>query len=245
MKPMNLTGQVISGLEVLRRVENTKQGNTRWECKCVLCGKTKSVSGRNLVKQKTYGCGCDRVNKLIERNTRHGMSGTRIYKEYKNMQTRCTNKNRKEYESYGGRGISVCAEWSGENGFERFMRWSFDNGYDDGLSLDRIDVNGGYSPDNCRWITMKEQASNKRNSIRVTYRGETKTLKEWCELLSLNYNTLYSRLRSGWDIEKMFEQKLLNQDTYKEKCAEIGLSYNTFLWRKNKAKMPIEECLKT
>ena len=114
------------------------------------------------------------------------------------MKRRCLNKNDARYKDYGGRGITVCKEWLE---FLTFYNWASSAGYADGLSIDRIDNNKGYSPENCRWVTMSYQALNKRTNRNISFNGETKTIKEWSDIFGINYTTLKVRLDRGWDIE--------------------------------------------
>ena len=121
------------------------------------------------------------------------MTKTDIYKKWLQIKQRCLDKNYKAYQKYGAVGITICDEWKGN--FVAFMNWSYENGYKEGLSLDRIDNGKGYSPDNCRWITWKGQCNNRRSNIAVTYQGRTQTLKQWCDELGLNYRLIYQRMR--------------------------------------------------
>lgn len=123
------------------------------------------------------------------------MTKTRIYKIYKKMKSRCFNKNEERYKDYGGRGITVCDEWV--RSFESFYNWSMARGYTDKLTIDRIDVNGNYSPGNCRWSTVEEQQNNKRNSFRVSIDGENDTLSNMCKRFKVNYSTVYTRIKRG------------------------------------------------
>ena len=146
---------------------------------------------------------------------KHGLHGTRIYNIFNGMKGRCYCKEHFAYESYGGRGITVCDEW--RNSFQAFYDWAMSNGYRDDLTLDRINNDGNYEPLNCRWITMKEQCSNRRNNHLLTYKGETKTLTEWAELYGKSYVALFMRLKRGWSIEKAIETPLRgggNYETY-------------------------------
>lgn len=121
---------------------------------------------------------------------------------FSGMKTRCYNKNRKDYPRYGGRGIRVCDEWMDSNGFELFYQWSMLNGYDDSLTIDRIDGDGWYSPKNCRWASPSEQSSNRSNNHLIEYGGKTKTLKEWADTVGLRKDTLRRRIENyGWSIE--------------------------------------------
>lgn len=139
-------------------------------------------------------------------NFKHGKRNTNIYGVWQTMKTRCYNEHSEKYKNYGGRGITVCDEW--RNDFQAFYNWAINNGYDDNLTIDRIDVNEDYSPSNCRWITNKEQQRNRRNNRNITINGETHCLSEWCEILGLNYNTVRSRLNIyKWSIERALELK--------------------------------------
>ena len=115
----------------------------------------------------------------------------RIYEIWANMKYRCNNKNCVNFKNYGGRGIRVCEEW---NAFENFYKWAIDNEYSDNLTLDRIDVNGNYEPENCRWATWEEQANNRRRNSRITYNGETHTISEWARIKNLSPRLICERL---------------------------------------------------
>lgn len=130
-------------------------------------------------------------------NTKHGESprsgknASRLYTIWDNMRSRCNNKNNPNYADYGGRGISVCKEW---DDYSTFKNWALENGYTDDLSIDRIDVNGGYLPDNCRWVTQKKQCRNKRTNHLITYNGKTKTIAEWSEETGIPSSTIKQRI---------------------------------------------------
>ena len=126
----------------------------------------------------------------------HGKCGTRLYNIFQGMKKRCYNKHRKDFYEYGGRGISICDEWL--NDFQTFYDWSMSNGYDDNLTIDRIDNDKGYSPANCRWVDIKTQSNNTRKNVYLGYNGETMTLAEWSRKLNINRNTLKARYRKGW-----------------------------------------------
>lgn len=134
---------------------------------------------------------------------------TRLNDIYRNMKRRCYNPKNPAYENYGGRGIVVCDEWKERYaGYKRFKEWALSNGYQEDLTIDRIDNNKGYSPDNCRWVTRKVQNNNKRNSHLVTYKGKTQTLTQWCEELGLNYRRTEARVDLlHWSIERAFETR--------------------------------------
>jgi hypothetical protein len=128
-------------------------------------------------------------------NKTHGMSRTRIYRIWSGMKGRCCRPSSSGYNDYGGRGITICDEW--KNDFTSFYSWAIENGYNDSLSIDRIDVNGNYEPNNCRWATQHEQRINQRQ-ISITYNGETKSLLEWALKTGISYEVLNYRVRSGW-----------------------------------------------
>lgn len=151
----DLTGKRYGKLLVVQRLGTNSHGDASYLCQCD-CGNTNIVSQSNLVRGHALSCGkygCKKTNRT------HGMRQSDLYKKYYDIHTRCS---RKDNPIYGGRGISVCEEWSGPNGFLAFMEWSMAHGYKEGLSLDRIDVNGNYYPENCRWTDMDTQARNKR-----------------------------------------------------------------------------------
>ena len=134
----------------------------------------------------------------------HGMSNTRLYRCYRDMINRCNGKKLRDKANYFDRGITYCKEW---NTFEGFRDWALSHGYRDDLTLDRIDVNGDYSPDNCRWITRKEQNNNTRSNHYITFKGQTMTVAQWAEKLGINKNTLYNRLDNlKWSVEKALNE---------------------------------------
>ena len=130
---------------------------------------------------------------------KHGKYGTRLYRTYASMKRRCYNKNVKDYKNYGGRGVRVCDEWTQD--FMNFYNWAINNGYNDNLTIDRINVNGNYEPNNCRWITMKQQENNRRNNVNLTYNGITKTITQWGQSLNIPRSTIFNRYYNGWTTE--------------------------------------------
>lgn len=196
-KFQDLTGQRFGRLTVIERVKNNKFGTAQWYCKCD-CGKYDIVSTGNL-KKNTASCGCYRK----ERMTKHGKSNERIYKIWKDVIKRCNNSNHRFYNNYGGRGITVCDEWLHD--FQAFYDWAMNNGYENSLTIDRIDNNKGYFPDNCRWVDYKIQANNRRSNHLITYNGKTQTMAQWADELGIKYKTLSDRINiSKWSIEKAF-----------------------------------------
>ena len=134
----------------------------------------------------------------------HGMTGHPLYKSWKRIKNRCYNKNSDDYKDYGGRGIVMCDEWKDD--FVEFMYWALKHGWRQDLTIERKDVNGNYSPNNCTWIPMKEQAKNKRNVRLITYKEETHNLAEWARIIGMSRHTLASRLTSkNYTLEEAFE----------------------------------------
>lgn len=170
-----------------------------WKCKCD-CGNEVLVIGQDMRTGHTNSCGCLQKDFVVKKNRKYGIDyPTRLYHSWHSMIARCENPRTNYYCNYGGRGISVCEEW---HDFETFAEWALNNGYSDNLTIDRIDNDGGYSPQNCRWATKIEQENNKRTNRKVTINGITKNLVAWCNSYGINEITVFSRLRYGWDIEK-------------------------------------------
>ena len=201
----DMLGLKIGNLEVIEEVKERKNGYVMYKCRCV-CGNEIYVSGSNLrrrLKNKTnVGCGCGMHKNHLYK---HGLSNGRIYRIYALMKQRCNDKNCKAYKNYGGRGIKICEFW--ENDFMSFYNWSINNGYDDSLTLDRIDNNKGYSPENCRWVDRYIQSNNRRNNTLITYKGETKTIPEFAREYGLEISTLRFRIYRGWSIERALTEK--------------------------------------
>jgi hypothetical protein len=153
-KAIDLTGQRFGRLTVIRQAENDKFGNICWWCRCD-CGKEKAISGHHLRAGQSTSCGCVRI-----RRRKHGDAGSKLYQVWANMKQRCLNSRNKRYKDWGGRGITVCKEWL--ESYDKFKAWAISSGYREGLSIDRIDNDGDYCPDNCRWATASEQRRNQR-----------------------------------------------------------------------------------
>ena len=202
MKKINLTGQKFDRLLVIKESNIKKGGKTCWECLCD-CGNYKIVVGTNLTLGKSKSCGCLHNELLTQRNITHNQRHTKIYEIWKTMKQRCNNPNLKNYKNYGGRGIKVCDEWI--NSFESFYEWSMQNGYSPELSIDRIDNNGNYCPENCRWTTRYNQSRNRRNNHYITFNNDTKIITDWAIFFNINPKNISSRISQGQDIQKYFQ----------------------------------------
>lgn len=187
------TGNTYGKLTVVGKSKNTwKNGFLLWECACA-CGNTVHTSGSMLRNRNTRSCKSCALNE--RKPYKHKVVHKRIYTAWQSMVARCHNPRKSGYELYGKRGIVVCKEW--KNSFDNFYDWAMENGYEDHLSIDRIDVDGNYEPSNCRWVTTKEQNNNKRNTVYITHNGETKPLSEWAEELSIRASTIHTRYSNG------------------------------------------------
>ena len=172
-----------------------KSRSYRWICKCDCGNTTKPIDGYKLRSGETKSCGCYKRDLTIYRNYRHGLCHTRLHSIWANMKDRCYNPNNPHFPRYGGRGITICDEWF--NSLEAFRDWAINNGYSDDLTIDRIDVNGNYSPENCRWATVKEQNNNRRYHILLEINGNTKNVAQWAEESGLKYRTVHARYNRG------------------------------------------------
>ena len=195
------TGNRYGSLTVLYKTKTEKGKPTKWHCLCD-CGNEKVIVGNSLKSGDIKSCGClkkeqDYIN--IAHIT-HNMSNTRLYSIWRGMQSRCNSSTGKKHEFYYDKGITVCEEW--KNDFMSFFNWSMSNGYQENLSIDRIDNNKGYSPDNCRWATTVQQNNNQSNNIKILYNDKEYTLAELSQQYNIKRATLDSRLKRGWTIEK-------------------------------------------
>lgn len=190
----DITSQRFGRLVALHRDSDT----SRWICLCD-CGTTKSIRRTHLTSGKIRSCGCLHDTHAIT----HGMCYSAEHGAWAAAKARCFNPNNPGFDNYGGRGITMSDEW--RDSFEAFYR---DMGPSNGLTLDRIDVNGNYERGNCRWITQAEQTRNQRKSVKITHDGLTMNLREWSRYLGIPYSTLNKRRRRGYPLFSAVNKRL-------------------------------------
>lgn len=194
MADYSIIGKRYGRLVVLSLDHKTKRGNTYWLCQCD-CGNKVVVYRGGLTSGDTTSCGCYHKEHANEYGYKHGLSCIPLYTTWAGMKARCKNKNAHNYERYGMRGIQVCEEW--DNDFASFYNWAINNGYSSELTLDRIDNNENYAPENCRWVDRVTQQNNTRRNHKITYNGITHTLAEWSRILNVNSETLRGHVNKG------------------------------------------------
>lgn len=197
----DLTGKTFGCFNVLEFVpkESSPFPFATWKSRC-MCGNDYYLCSYALKNGTLNSCGCEKSGSNQGRRITHGMSNSLLYKKWEDMKARTTNPNSWKWNEYGGRGIALYDDW---NDFVNFADWAFDTGYEDNLTIERIDVNKGYEPSNCRWATMKEQGNNRRNNTVYTINGETLTNSEWAERAGLTPGGLDHRVKVlGWSLEE-------------------------------------------
>jgi hypothetical protein len=208
----DISGQKFGRLLVIKPIGKTKYNKTIWLCKCD-CGNEKCIPITYLTSGDTKSCGCLNSELVSKRVQTHNKTNTRLYKIHVNMKDRCYNQSNLAFKDYGGRNISICEEWlNKENGFINFYNWAMNNSYRKDLTLDRINNDDNYKPDNCKWSTNLEQARNRRSNIKY----KNKCIKDWCKELNLNYGTVMSRINNlNWTIEESLE--IVPKQKYRKK----------------------------
>lgn len=202
-KMIDLTGRKFGRLTVIENAGRDRHRCVLWRCRCE-CGCETIVTSSHLISGFTKSCGCYRREVTRDRKTIHGHRYERLYGIWKNMKSRCNNPDDSHYGSYGERGIFVCDEW--ENSYDNFSEWAVNNGYDDELTIDRINNDDGYYPDNCRWADRFVQANNKQTSRYVTYNDVTHTISVWSRLFNIHRGILRRHILNGdmHDFEEYF-----------------------------------------
>lgn len=199
---INPIGWKSGSLTVLKEVEREpKSGRRQVLCQCE-CGNQKIVRWTRIKNKITKSCGCLVGENLKTYNYVHGEAGKPLYSVHRNMILRCYDTENENYHRYGGRGITVCDEWMD---IKNFTKWARSSGYEPSLTLERINNDGNYEPDNCRWATLIEQANNRRNNRFEKYNGQEHTIAEWSRILNIEPDLLYSRLGKGWSFKRAVE----------------------------------------
>ena len=224
----DLTGKRFGRLLVLERSKNNTNSNKpKWICKCD-CGNIVEKSGNSLTNGKTKSCGCLKIEADHNRTKTHGDTAegktSRLYVVWADIKQRCFNKNNTAYPYYGGRGIKMCDEW--RYNYSSFKEWSYANGYNDTFekyqcTIDRIDTNKDYCPENCRWVPMKIQGNNTRRNHILSFNGELHTIAEWADIIGFKYKTIMTRLNLGWSIEDALTIPPKSVHRYKEITNEL------------------------
>lgn len=238
----------------LRALESVKNSTDKVLCECI-CGNEKRIIAIEFKLGRIRSCGCLKKEGLVRRNTKHGLNHHILYSTWIGMKYRCFNINSKCYDCYGGRGIKVCKKWI--NSFESFYKWAMENGWAEGLTLERLGNNKDYSPKNCVWADRKTQSRNTRRNHIIEAFGEAKCLAEWVEdeRCVVNYSILVARInRYKWKIEdaitkptiKLYqafgEEKTLNEWVEDERCK---VKYDTLRTRINVYNWDIEKSILT
>lgn len=207
-------GDVFGKLTVVALDKPSKRSIERmWLCRCE-CGNMKSANDARLKIGHVKSCGCFMSQRIRETQTTHGQTKTPLYAVWRGIKARCNNPRHKAYARYGGRGITVCEEWN--NSFETFKDWAYANGYSQELSIDRIDNDKGYSPDNCRWADVYTQANNMSHNITFCYNGETHTVAEWARILNVGYGALKKRVKEGWNVDDVVNKPYKKHKSHKK-----------------------------
>ena len=198
----DITNQTFNSLIARERVYCNKQKKMAWRCDCE-CGGEIIATYSQLNRGNTKSCGCLNREQTTVRNATHNESKTRLYKIWVGMRQRCNNPNKVRYADYGGRGIKVCDDW---DNYLTFKNWAISNGYDDTMSIERVDVDKDYCPTNCKWIPLSDQSKNRRSCNMLTYNGKTLTISDWARELNIHRSTINKRLKKGMSIDKVLSK---------------------------------------
>ena len=239
----NLRGQRFGRLVVIERTEERRSNGVLWSCRCD-CGTKHHVTTGELRSGNVRSCGCAKVDaarKVGSQRRTHGLSRSRPYRIWNLMKQRCLNQNDAAYSFYGGRGIQVCKRWH-----------EFDNFFDDmsepppGLTLERIDNDGPYSPENCIWATRQRQANNRSSTIALTYNGQTQSLADWARQRDLPYQTLWTRLyRYRWSMKKSLTEPLRSHDQHITEAARNAVCSEGTFYRRIRNSWSVRKAMTT
>ena len=196
-----MIGQRFGNLVVIEQIQNSNDSHKRYKCRCD-CGNDCIVYATHLRNNKRTCCAKCSLKGI---NKKHGLWKKRIYRIWTGIKDRCLNKNGKDYKNYGGRGIKICTIW--EKDVEEFAKWAFENGYRDDLTIDRIDVNGDYCSENCRWVTKEEQAKNKRNNVFVVYNNKKMIASDCAKIVGISEEAMIQRVHRHNGDERIFEKQ--------------------------------------
>lgn len=234
----DITGQKFGRLTAVR-IHLEPGARTKWLCRCE-CGKEKVIPLGSLTSGRGKSCGCLRRENTSKTFRKHGLMDEPLYSTWISMRSRCRNKKNPSYKRYGSRGIDVCPEW---DDFRSFYKWAMTNGYKAGLSIDRIDNDGNYEPNNCRWADKETQANNTSKNVFLEIEGITRTISEHAKHYGMDYSHLYYRYESGFREEQLIAPSMkqpimINIDGVEKNLKEwsrvYGLSYNTVQHRYKK-----------
>lgn len=215
--------------EIIFKEGANGRGVIYWRCACD-CGNVVEIRPQSLKSGNSSSCGClkreIRSKQMTEQNIKHGMSGTRIHNIWNGMRARCRLKTHFAYAYYGGKGVKVCEEWLD---FQSFYKWATANGYNDTLTIERMDTDADYCPENCKWIPMSEQSKNKSSTIWVTYCGKRMSLAEATEAAGLPYKPVLQRIKKlGWTADRALSEPIYNSSkSLRAKCIERDVGYST------------------
>jgi len=201
-KPIDMTGQRYGRLSVIEMAGHNKHRQRLWRCVCD-CGETTEVIGHLLRYGQTQSCGCLQKEAIASVNKKHGKSKSQIWFMHRSMMDRCYLQTSTAYKNYGGRGITVCKRW---HDFENFYADMGDK--PKGMTLERIDNDGPYSPDNVRWASYKDQANNRRNNVVLEFQGRKQTMQQWSDEMGLKIQTVWARLNRGWSVDRALTEEV-------------------------------------
>lgn len=201
---IDMTNKRFGRLVVIKPDKKNRHGDLYWLCKCD-CGNIKSINGTKLRNGWTRSCGCLQKDWASEKFSSHKMSDSSLYRIWENMKTRCYNPKSNRFYRYGGRGIKVCDEWLD---FNNFVEWALSNGYEEGLSIERKNINQNYEPNNCCWIPLKNQTQNRSNTVWITYQNQTMCMAEFSRIMKVSVNVIRNRIKKGMTGDQMAKEFL-------------------------------------